>query len=186
MVPSANALMRCAMEGLFNLGACAGTYEGAVAFLDAHQIDRRKQAKHLLQVTDPTSRTFLDESELQEVLAQAEARIGELGVRQLQVREMARKAGLENLYLTAYALLSGAVHSTVADLDEHYEQDDTGTIRALIAEPVLEELGGLFLLVGEIMTGIARAAAPVLRITALEQCETRLQDLRQLGDNSAG
>jgi Family of unknown function (DUF5677) len=186
MGPSAKALMRCAMEGLFNLGACASSYEAALAFLDAHEVDRKKKAKYLSQVKDPASKALLDESELKAILERAEAKIDEVGARQPQVREMAQKAGLEDLYLTGYALLCGAVHSTVADLDQHYEVDDSDNVRSLITEPLLDELGGPFLFVGETMAGIARAAAPVLGITALEECETRLQNLRQLGDNSAG
>jgi hypothetical protein len=186
MVPSAKALMRCAMEGLFNLGACASSYETALAFLDAHEVDRKKKVENLSKVKDPASKALLDESELKAIRERAKAKIDEVGAQKLEVRKMAEKAGLEDLYFTGYALLCGAVHSTVADLDSHYEVDDSGNLRALITEPLLNELGGLFLFVGETMAGIARAAAPVLGVTALEECETRLQSLRQLGDNSAG
>lgn len=123
MAPSARAMIRCALEGLFNLGACAADPKMALSFVDADQVDRRRRAKYLAQVQDATAKARLDKAELQEMLQEIQLKIDEVEARELKTRERAKLAGLEDMYLTAYAMLSGAVHSTVGDLDHHFRTD---------------------------------------------------------------
>ena len=157
MAASARAMLRCALDGLFSLGACSRDAKTALSFLDTDQVDRKRRARHLAEVQDPAARAALDKQEIQAILAEAQRNIDDLGAPHLPVRELAQSAGLEDLYLTVYAFLSGAVHSSVADLDQHLQVDAEGRVSALVNEPFLERLDGLLLIAGEVMVSMMRA-----------------------------
>lgn len=95
MIASAKAMSRCALEGLFNLGACSRDHKTALAFVDANEVGRKNWAKRLGQVQDSAVRANVDVMELQEILAQAERKIEEFGARDLKARDMAKLADLE-------------------------------------------------------------------------------------------
>lgn len=186
MMPSARAMIRCALEGLFNLGACAADSTIALSFVDADQVDRKRRAKYLAQVQDPTARARLDRAELEEMLRQIQLKIDEVELHELRTRDMARRAGLEDIYLTAYAMLSGAVHSTVGDIDQHFQKGPGGQFLELVTAPVVEDLEGPFLILGETMIGLVRAATKVFSLGVANQCEEHLSRLHSLISDAAG
>jgi len=180
MQPSARALVRCALEGLFNLGACAADWKTALAFVDADQIDRKRKARYLRQVQDPDAKATLEQSDLDEILRQIDNKIEEVEAREVRTRKMAKLAGLEDMYLTAYAQLSGAVHSTVGDLDQHFRLDASGQRLEMLTEPTVDNLDGVLLMLGETMVGLARAAKKVFDLVAFEECEGHLVAFQKL------
>lgn len=179
MLAPGKAAARCALEGLFNLGACANDPAVALQFVDADQVDRRRRAKHLGQVQDPQSRAKLDQGGLDEILKDVQAKIDEVEAKELKTRTMAQAAGLEDLYLTAYAMLSGAVHSSVGDLDQHFRIDSHGRME-LLTEPTVEGLVGVLLILGETMVGLVRAISKVFDLGIAEACESWLTEFQQL------
>lgn len=52
------------------------------------------------------------------------AEIQNIGVRRVNIEEVARRGGCHNIYVTAYALLSRSVHSSAGDLEAHLALDD--------------------------------------------------------------
>ncbi len=186
MVHSARAMIRCALEALFNLGACAADHKTALSFLDADQVDRRRRARYLAQVQDPTAKARLDIAELQEILQEIERKIDEVEARDLRPREMAKRAGLEDLYLTAYAQLSGAVHSTVGDLDRHFRTSPEGNVLELLTEPIVAGLGGEFLVLGETMGGLVHAVARVFPLNIVAACDAHVARLHEIHSSRAG
>jgi hypothetical protein len=46
-------------------------------------------------------------------------------VKPLAVEDVAHRAGLDDIYATAYAILSGAVHTTAWNLESHLDYDET-------------------------------------------------------------
>ena len=179
MAPSARAMIRCALEGLFNLGACASDWRLALSFLDADQIDRKRRAKYLTEVQDRLSRTNLEEQDLAQLTAQIQENIDALGAKGLRTREMAKAAGLEDLYLTAYATLSGAVHSSAGDIDEHFSRPTGDQSSELLTEPAVEGLETPLLVLSETMIGLVRAAAKVFSLDIVERCEEHLSELHK-------
>lgn len=143
-------------------------------------------AKHLAQVQDPAARIRLDKADLEEMLQQIQLKIDEVEAHELRTRDMARRAGLEDMYLTAYAMLSGAVHSTVGDLDQHFQTDPDGQGLELVTAPVVEHLEGPFLVLGETMVGLVRAATKVFNLGVANQCEEHLSRLHKLYPDAAG
>lgn len=93
---------------------------------------------------------------------------------------MATAAGLEDMYLTAYAHLSGAVHSSARDLEQHFEVDEDGHILALTNEPVVKELGILFVMLGEVLIAAIRAVAEICALEVEDACRAHTERLRQL------
>jgi hypothetical protein len=71
----AKVMVRCAMEGLFNLGACANDADKALAFLDADTAGKRRVAKYLLQVQDSRIKEIVSEAGTQEQLEHIESTI---------------------------------------------------------------------------------------------------------------
>ena len=179
MAASARAMARCAMEALFNLGACAREPAKALAFLDADEVDKFRKAKYLAAVKDPAARQTVAESDLDHILAETQRKIAELDAHELKVRDMAKTAGLEDLYLTGYAFLCGAVHSSARDIDQHFEVDAAGNPRALVNEPIVNGLDKLCLMVGEIMAASSRALAEVFELPTAA-CEESLERLQAL------
>jgi hypothetical protein len=180
MAASARAMTRCALEGLFNLGACATDWKVALSFIDADQVDRRRRANYLSQVQDPAARAHLSEAELAHVLLEIQAKIDETEAHGLQTRQMAKTAGLEDLYLTAYAMLSGSIHSSAGDLDQHFRVDPADQKLELITEPVLEGLEGPILILSETMVGLVRMATKVCSLSVQHECEEHLASLHRL------
>jgi hypothetical protein len=176
----AKVMVRCAMESLFNLGACANDAGKALAFLDADEAGKKRVAKYLLQVQDPQLKEIVSQTSVQEHLAHLEHTVENLNARELRTRDMARAADLENLYLTAYARLSEAVHSSARDLEQHFEVDEDGHILALTNEPVIKELGKIFLMLGEVLIAAIRAVAKIFLLEVEDVCRNHFEQLRQL------
>ncbi len=186
MASSARAMIRCALEGLFNLGACAADWRTALSFVDSDQVDRKRRAKYLSLVQDPVARAKLDRADLDKILQEVLAKIEEVDAREVKVRDMAKKAGLEDLYLTAYSSLSGAVHSTIGDLDQHFQPDPTHAKLELLPVPNVEDLHGPLLVLGETLVGLVRAASKVFDMAIIDQCESHLSSLHKLYSEPAG
>jgi hypothetical protein len=186
MDASARAMIRCAMEALFHLGACAQDPAKALAFLDADEVQRKRRAEYFQQVQDSNLRRMVAGSKVTEIIADSQRRIEELDAHGVNVREMARLAGLEEMYLTGYAWLCGAVHSSARDLEQHFELGDTGEVRALVNEPAIADLGELCLTVGETMVLILQAVAPVFHLEVGDDCRAHLAHLHSLHGETAG
>lgn len=184
MLPSARAITRCALEGLFNLGACAADWEVALAFVDANHVDRKRRAKYLRQVQDPTAKASVEQSDLDEILRHIDGKIEEVEARELRTREMAKLAGFEDMYLTAYAMLSGSVHSTVGDLDQHFRLGAGEQRLEMLTEPTVEHLEGVLLIVGETMVGLARTVEKVFDLAIIDRCEEHLVNFQRLYSNA--
>jgi Family of unknown function (DUF5677) len=184
MLGPGRAVARCALEGLFNLGACAADAKLALSFIDADQLDRKRRAKYVGQVQDPQARAQLDQAELEGILSGVQARIDEVNAKELKTRNMSKAAGLEDLYLTAYAMLSGAVHSTVGELDQHFQLDRNGRME-MLTEPATEHLDGVLLIVAETMVGMVRAVSKVFDLGIADRCEEWLVEFQKLYPTTA-
>ena len=137
IVASGKAMIRCALEGLFNLAACAADPKIALAFIDADHPERKRGSRSLSQVQSLPEEK---KSELRAIQQDEDAQVKELKSKRLTTRDMAHIGGLEDLYLTLYWEFSLPVHSSVRDLDKHLQTNSDGEIVALLSEPTLEGL----------------------------------------------
>lgn len=186
MLAPAKALLRCALESAFILGACSRDPKTALSFFDADEVNRKRWVERLAQVKDAATRASVDGAVVHQILADATARIEELGAHELKVRDFAKGADLEDVYLTTYPYLSGAVHSSARDLDQHVEVGADGRVVALLTTPVVEGLELPLHIAGEIMGSMGRAINQVFPTPRLGDWEARLEALAKLKDHRAG
>jgi len=186
MLAPGKAMLRCALEALFALAACSRDQKTALAYFDSDEVNRKKWVERLAQVKDDSTRGSVDADTVQQILADASARIQEVGAREIKVREFAKLADLEDVYLTTYPYLSGAVHSSARELDQHVEVNADGKVVALLTNPVLEGLELPLLIAGEIMVSMARAINAPFPTSRLADCEARFEALKALKDHRAG
>ncbi len=179
MKASARAMARCAIEALFKLGACAREPSKALALLDADEVDRLRQAKHLADVNDPKLRETVNASDLDQIRAHIQQNVNDLDAKALNIRTMAKAADLEDLYLTGYSYLCGAVHSSAGDIDEHCEADVEGKVCALVNEPIIDGLEMLCLMVGDILFQSSRALTDVFGVS-MDACDESIKRLHSL------
>jgi hypothetical protein len=179
MSPSGRAMLRCALEGTFRLVACSREYQTAVVFFDEIHVDLKRKARQLGELAE-RDRAGMDEALRTRMLAEATAKIAEFGAYGLSASEMATRSGLDNLYLTAYAFLCGAVHSSANDLSEHYVVDGDRNVTSIRTGPDFEKLAGLFLMLGETMGLMADAIYPVFRLANDGQVERHVAALQAL------
>lgn len=186
MRPSARAMLRCSLEGLFNLGACASDYNAAIAFIDSHHVNRKRLGKKLAQVSSPHGRALRDQVDFDETMRTIDAEIAEVSARERQTKEMAQLAGLHDLYLTAYSLLSGAIHSTVGDLDQHLRPHPATGRLELHTAPELDNLDREMELLATVMVSLAHAMEKVFRLDIAAECERQRAVMPSTDAQTAG
>jgi len=120
MVPASRALTRVLLESQFIFLAVLHDEHTLNLYLDQLQMARRKTMHKLENSVSPILADL--RSTASEVDRDELARLIEDGaIRNLSVDEFARKADLTPIYITAYSVLSGAVHSTAHDLEDDVE-----------------------------------------------------------------
>jgi len=176
----ARVMLRCAVEALFNLTACSADYKTAVAFMDADLLARKKAGEYLGQVSGEALKTHIAGKDIAERLKRLADEIDTLDAKALQVRQLAKLAGLEDWYLTTYAYLSSSIHSSVRDLEDYFEYDHNGAIKGMVNEPSDRGLELLILLAVEIQHLAMQAAAKAFGLTVDPQAQARLEAIQAL------
>jgi hypothetical protein len=184
--PSGRAMARCALEGTFKLVACARDYQTAVEFFEQIYVNGQRTAKYLAKITDPHTRAGVDEEMRVRMLEGTQAKIQELGASEIKARDMATRADLLDMYLTAYSFLSGAVHSSPEDIFEQFVLDGEGTIVSAITGPDTDKLGLLFMALGETMGLMANPLVTVFGLADDGECEKRVLALQALAHGGVG
>jgi len=180
MAPSGRAMVRCMLEAVFKLVACSRDYGRAVKFFDEDYVDRKRKATYFGQMKDERARSGMDEDLRKKMLTEAEEKVKELGASETKTRTMAQLANLEDLYLTAYAFLSGAVHSSAGDIEDQYVVGSDGNLAEMRTGPETERLSGLFLMLGEFMGIMDQAIVGLFRLKDDGETARRVAALQKL------
>lgn len=180
LVSPARAILRCAVEALFNLRACARDSKTALAFLDADLVSRRKTGEYLQQDRCSSLKAQISDDHVPEHLATLANEIEALDAKKLQTRRLAQIADLEDWYLVTFAYLSSSVHSTVRDLEEYFEVDADGDVAGLVNEPSDHGLGLFITLAVEIQSLALEGIAKVFDIRLDPAGEAHLKALQEL------
>jgi hypothetical protein len=77
-------------------------------------------------------------------------------------------------------MLSGSVHSSVGDLDQHFRENQENHKLELLTEPVTDGLDGALLILAETMVGLAQVVGKVFSLSARTECEGHLAALHNL------
>ena len=181
IVASGKAMIRCALEGLFNLAACAADPKIALAFIDADHPERKRGSRSLSQVQSLPEEK---KSELRAIQQDEDAQVKELKSKRLTTRDMAHIGGLEDLYLTLYWEFSLPVHSSVRDLDKHLQTNSDGEIVALLSEPTLEGLEHPLRAIGVVMGTLILHTAKIFALEEVDRAEEHRSVLLSLSCES--
>jgi len=116
-------LFRAHLEAFFYLMAIYSDPAFLGDYLDQLQV-YRKTLVNRIRNSSEVSLAPLREALHEDLTRQIDETIKEQRIRRLTTEEAARRAGLHGVYATAYAVLSGAVHTTAWDLESHLDYDD--------------------------------------------------------------
>lgn len=134
MPAQARMTLRSALETLFQLAAVTTHPETALDLLASHDADRRTIADRIRQWKEPALRSaIMDAITDPELDAMLDSK-----AKSLNVFNLAKLAGLEDLYLSVYTLLSFAVHGKVSELQAHVVVDSDGEPTEFKSEPTLD------------------------------------------------
>lgn len=118
MAAPARVLFRAFLEAFFHFSAIHRDSEYLEAYLKQFHVQRKALVNRIRNSKSPLLeglRQPIDESLLSEI----KETIKQEGARKVSIEEVARKADLYEIYVTAYAVLSRAVHSSPSDLESH-------------------------------------------------------------------
>jgi uncharacterized protein YutE (UPF0331/DUF86 family) len=177
MEAPARIMLRASMESLFKLKAVERDRNVVNAILAGDDGFRQKLLGKYKRIDDSKLQAQL--AEIEPLKSETAERFKEWGVRPLSVEQMAAKADLTALYLSAYPVLSDTVHSGIRDLERHVQTVD-GEIVSLQNEPIVDGLEVLFLMATEFLLSALEGFASVLALDLGDYCELSRRQLQAL------
>lgn len=129
MISAARPLFRVYLEAYFTFVAIQNDPEFVKTYLDQFHIHQRQIAKRIAK-SSSQGIADLRASISKERLDDMDQLIRKKNIKGLKVRDIAIKAGLEDIYLTAYAYLSEAIHTSPYEIERHLRFNDEGSITA--------------------------------------------------------
>jgi hypothetical protein len=118
MISQGRILVRAMLDSMFPLVAIAKDHSFAPIYARNHQLQLVKYVEKVQKLTS-TRIPELELPEAQSRITELRNEIKKFGIKEIKTEELADKAGLKDWYLTAYAQLSGTVHSRAGDLEEY-------------------------------------------------------------------
>ena len=150
LVSEAEVLLRSAFEGLFIMKAYVKDEDFMREYIKSDEVKQLKLMKatykHDASIFLETRRYATPErmKKLEEKKAQKE-------IKELNVSDVAEKAGLQVLYDSAYRLLSDSVHCGPKSLEEYIRTDHTGRVKNVGVIPLKAELESVFINAVQVM-----------------------------------
>lgn len=131
LLPPAQVVTRALMEALFTLRAVADDEEVLKRYVGADEYRKLKLiGKSRGSKRKPLSE--LGDERLEEVIAEIQQNISEHELKPpLSAEALAHKAKLHDWYLIEYSLLSTAVHTSISELDEYLDMDESDELQGV-------------------------------------------------------
>lgn len=186
MAQQGEALARVALEAMFALGAITKDNDVAKSLAAGYHDSRIKRINRVLGSTSESLKGSLSKELAREVIAESRAAMKELDVASRNVEQLARTAGLHDLYVVLYSSLSDSVHSTVQDMENHIVHHN-GEATAFRNEPDFERIGSVATIVAQtVIAALAITAQDVSSEAAATFVVNAREKLHELGDFSLG
>ena len=167
MAAPARILFRAFLEAFFHFSTIYRDCEYLDVYLKQFHVQRKALVYRIRNSKLPLLeglRQLVDESLLSEI----KETIKQEGARKVSIEEVAKKANLYEIYVTAYAVLSRAVHSSPSDLESHLRYNaEKEVIEGFRYGPCAEETARAICLAGMCM------------IEALEQISNMFEEDRR-------
>jgi|GEM_PF-1669056 len=171
MVSVSNIVFRAYIETYFYLTAIQKDHTFLAQYLGQLHIYRKKLVN---RIRNSSSLNIADlREEFDEALTRdIDATIRKQCIKQWSIEEVARIADLHDIYLTAYAILSGAVHAAPWDLESYLDYDEAGkTIRGFKYGPSDGETVRILGLAGMCMADALSAISAIHNEDRGQLCE---------------
>lgn len=123
MAAATRILFRGFLEASFHFFALQRDPTYLKDYLDQFLIQKRKLLRRMRQSKSALVKD-LRQAATDQLVEETETAIKEAGAREVSTAEVAERAQMHDLYLTAYAVLSHAVHTGVSDIDHHIQVND--------------------------------------------------------------
>jgi len=128
MFNPARIMERCLMEAVFTIRAIARDEELYERYVMEDEIQRKKLINKARMSASPTL-SELKGATGDELLEEIKATIEAHEIKGLRTSDLAKAAGLEDSYLSGYAILSGTVHSKVRDMGQYVFLGEDGVVK---------------------------------------------------------
>jgi hypothetical protein len=141
---SARATLRALVEATFKIRAVATNTDAYKTFILEDLVHRKKlinKAKINGNFNFGESQATIPDNLVKEL----EQQIKTTGAKELTTKEWSELAGMHDWYLTNYALLSKAVHTSVRELEDYLKIGNSGEIQQFRYAPSIHELPLLIL-----------------------------------------
>ena len=144
-------LLRTGLESLFSLVAIANNPKMAESFAQASERELKRRvfkSKLWSQDLKATVESRFNTENFKKVESIAKS----TKAKSISTEEMAKAAGLHDLYLTAYTLFSGSVHVNIKELEKQFVlNEDDSEIVGIQSGAIINDLDGLYLIACEIL-----------------------------------
>lgn len=144
MINEARILLRCLLECIFPVKAIEtdNNYANTLTLQDfIVQKSYLKACKRFKSDGDSSCKEGLSSEKIDSMIADLEDQIKEHKVKKEQIRKIADKGGLTELYDTEYKLLSSAIHTGVRDLEQYLRINEDGMIEEIFWGPDVKDVG---------------------------------------------
>jgi hypothetical protein len=172
MLLEARVVARAALEATFIVGALLKDKKFVDDYAKDHEVRCRKTITSLLKHNDQELNAIGTTRErLQRDLERVEKIISEEGIKELKVRETARRAQMDRHYESLYDLLCSTVHTRVKDLERGVIMDAGGWPDQIKWGPDSnpDAISEVFLATCDIMFIALRAMAPLSDLSVEER-----------------
>lgn len=170
MAAPARILFRAFLEAFFHFSAIHRDSEYLNEYLNQFHLQRKKMVNKIRNSTSPLLEG-MRQPITEELLAEIKQILEEEGVQKISIADVANKAGLHEIYLTAYTILSRTVHTSASDLESHIDyNDEQGTIKGFKYGPSDEETTRVLCLSGMVMAEVLEQISSVFGEDRREMC----------------
>jgi hypothetical protein len=167
MISQAEVLCRCALEALFALAAIKAEEDTATALILAdryHQLDLLKAARKQAELKEQAGKKSGDKADLSSGIAELEQDLKQNPSPRLTTKDLAERAGLLEMYYSAYKLLSLSVHSNLRDLEQQLGLDAEGHIQTIWWGPNPHGIDGILMAAAESLLRASALMADLFQI----------------------
>ena len=156
-IAQARTLLRSALETLFALSAISKKPETVDRILEGYTAEQQRVAENMSKWSDPALKEI---AEGEGAICKRAPHLNGTAAR-ISAYELARRAGLEDWYLTVYNVFSWSAHGALKDLERHIVADQAGNMIQFRSEPEIENQESPWLCASEVLLKALEAMDPI-------------------------
>lgn len=178
MVAAAKVAIRAELETVFVIGSAAADYANFRAIVNDNIRERFELLKTARKYDYPILHPAREAADrLHDELEQKAKEVG--ATAKLTVSQLSKQAGLHQLYVSVYPLLSRAAHTLVGDIDSYLVVDAEGDVREMRYAPQLDEINGLLVTAVDFILLASDGVCRHFEVPRLDDMRSELKDFTE-------